>query len=74
MSCENNVGERRNDYSSTGLKSSLPTPHNGHVQSSGISSKAVPAGMPLSGSPFAGSYTYSQTLQMYFFISDFFNS
>ena len=55
--------------SSTGEKSSLPTPHSGHTQSSGISSKAVPGATPLSGSPAAGSYIYPHTLQMYFFIS-----
>ena len=42
-------------YSSTGLKSSLLTPQRGQTQSSGISSKAVPGAMPLSGSPTSGS-------------------
>ena len=36
-------------------KCSLPTPHAGQVQSSGISSKAVPGAIPFSGSPSAGS-------------------
>ena len=45
-----------NFYSST-EKSSLPTPQMGHTQSSGMSSKAVPGAMPLSGSPTSGSYT-----------------
>ena len=34
---------------------SLLTPHTGQVQSSGISSKAVPGAIPLSGSPTSGS-------------------
>ena len=38
-----------------GLNSSLPTPQIGQTQSSGISSKAVPGAIPLSGSPTAGS-------------------
>ena len=37
-------------YSSTGSKSSFPTPHSGHTQSSGRSSKATPGAMPPSGS------------------------
>lgn len=41
--------------SSTGLKSSLPTPQTGHTQSSGMSSNAVPGSMSESGSPTAGS-------------------
>ena len=49
------ISERR-DYL-TGEKCSFVTPHSGHVQSSGMSSKAVPGAMPLSGSPAAGSYT-----------------
>jgi SagB-type dehydrogenase family enzyme len=36
---------------------SLPALHTGQSQSSGRSSKAVPGGMPASGSPTAGSYT-----------------
>lgn len=36
-------------------KCSLPTPHAGQVQSSGMSSKGVPGAMPDSGSPSAGS-------------------
>lgn len=47
------------------LKESLPRPHRGHTQSSGRSSKAVPAAMPLSGSPTAGSYTYPQASHTY---------
>ena len=43
----------------------LPTPHNGQTQSSGMSSKAVPGSIPLSGSPCSGSYTYPQTTQTY---------
>ena len=42
-------------YSSTGSKSSLPTPQSGQTQSSGISSNAVPGAIPPSGSPTAGS-------------------
>lgn len=53
---------------STGLKSPLPTPQSGQTQSSGSSSNGVPAAMPLSGSPTAGSYSYPHTSQMYFFI------
>lgn len=49
-------------------KSSFPTPHTGHTHVSGMSSKGVPGAIPPSGSPCAGSYTQSQTLQMYFFI------
>lgn len=52
---------------STGLKSSLPTPQSGQAQSSGRSSNAVPGSIPFSGSPTAGSYTQSHTLQTYFF-------
>lgn len=59
----------RNFYS-TGLKSSLPTPHNGHTQSAGRSSNAVPGAIPLSSSPTAGSYTYPQITHTYFFIFD----
>lgn len=40
-------------YSSS--KSSLPTPQSGHNHSSGMSSKAVPGAIPLSGSPIEGS-------------------
>ena len=36
-------------------KCSFPTPQAGHVQPSGMSSKAVPGAMPDSGSPSAGS-------------------
>ena len=57
----------RVDYSA-GLKSSLPTPQTGHTQLSGMSSKAVPGAIPLSGSPTAGSYSYPQMLHVYFFI------
>ena len=38
-------------------KLSLLIPHKGQVQSSGSSSKGVPGAIPLSGSPFSGSYT-----------------
>ena len=37
---------------------SLLTPQTGQDQSSGNFSKGVPGAMPLSGSPFSGSYTY----------------
>lgn len=47
-------GDNQTGYSS-GENSSLPTPHWGQTQSSGRSSNAVPAAMPLSGSPYAGS-------------------
>ena len=46
-----------NLYQSMGLNSSLPTPHRGQTQSSGMSSKAVPGAIPPSGSPTSGSYT-----------------
>ena len=36
---------------STSVKASFPRPQMGHTQSSGISSKAMPGAMPLSGSP-----------------------
>lgn len=39
----------------SGEKSPLPAPQSGQPQSSGISAKAVPGAMPLSGSPSAGS-------------------
>lgn len=42
-------------FYSSGLKSPFPTPQMGQTQSSGMSSNAVPAAMPLSGSPVAGS-------------------
>lgn len=45
----------RNHYFFT--KSPLPTPQIGQTQSSGRSSKAVPAGTSESGSPTAGSYS-----------------
>lgn len=56
-------------YSSTGSNSSLPTPHRGQVQSSGISSNLVPGAIPPSGSPTAGSYIQPHTTQRYFFIN-----
>src|SRR5208283_1330820 len=43
-------------------------PQIGHSQSSGKSSKPVPGPIPLSGSPTAGSYTYSQTVHLYLVI------
>lgn len=45
------------NYQSIGSKSSLPTPHTGQSQSSGISSNEVPGAIPPSGSPSTGSYT-----------------
>ena len=36
----------------------------GHTHPSGNASKAVPGGMSPIGSPFAGSYTYPQFVQM----------
>ena len=48
-------GARVEDYSSRGLKSSLPTPQMGQTQSEGIFSKGVPGAMLLSGSPLMGS-------------------
>ncbi len=42
-------------FYSSGSKSSFVAPHKGHAQSSGRSSKAVPAGTPFSGSPTSGS-------------------
>lgn len=53
-------------YSSTGENSSLPTEQSGHSKSSGRSSKAVPAGIPASGTPTAGSYSQPQTSHTYF--------
>ena len=55
-------------YSSTGENSSFPTEQSGHSKSSGRSSKAVPAGIPASGTPTAGSYSQPQTSHTYFFI------
>ena len=55
-------------------KNSLPTPHAGHVQSSGSSSNEIPGGIPFSGSPSEGSYMYPQTLQIYRFITTMFNN
>ena len=49
-------------------KCSFPTPQAGHVQLSGMSSKAVPGAIPFSGSPSAGSYMYPQMIQTYFSI------
>ena len=46
---------RGRTYSSTGENMSLPTPHRGQTQSSGMSAKAVPGATPESGSPWAGS-------------------
>ena len=43
------------DQPSYGLKSALRAPQTGQNQSSGMSVKAVPGGMPPSGSPSAGS-------------------
>ena len=43
----------------------------GHTQLSGSSSKAVRGGISPIGSPIAGSYTYPQLLQMYFFKGSF---
>jgi len=37
----------------------------GQTHPSGRASKEVPGGMPLRGSPTAGSYTYPQFVQMY---------
>lgn len=51
---------------------SFPTPHNGHFQSSGSSSKGVPGAIPLSGSPSSGLYSYPQTSQIYLSIGLFF--
>ena len=45
----------KSNYAST--NTSLPIPQIGHTQSSGISSKAVPGAIPLSGSPTSGSYS-----------------
>ena len=44
----------KKNYSCTS-KESFPTPQSGQTQLSGISSKAVPGAIPLSGSPLAGS-------------------
>lgn len=46
---------------------SLPTPHCGHTQSSGRSENSVP-GFILGTSPTSGSYTYPQTVHLYFII------
>src|SRR5210317_2082507 len=43
-------------------KSSLPTPHSGHTQSSGTSSQRVPGAIPSSGHPSASSYCQPQTI------------
>jgi hypothetical protein len=42
-------------YSSKGEKSFFRAPHTGQNQSSGMSSNAVPGGIPPSGSPSSGS-------------------
>ena len=58
-SCSSSGGARsiadRCRYSSQGVKSTLRAPQTGQNQVSGMSSKAVPAGMPPSRSPSAGS-------------------
>lgn len=64
----------RMTQSSIGSKSAFEAPHSGQFQSAGRSSNAVPAGMPLSGSPMAGSYTWLHTMQRYFFFIDLFSS
>jgi hypothetical protein len=46
---------------------SFDTPQTGQTQSSGISSKGVPAAMPLSGSPVSGLYIHPQIKHLYFF-------
>jgi hypothetical protein len=57
--------------SSIGSKSAFEAPHSGHDQSAGKSSNAVPGAIPLSGSPSAGSYTWLQIMQRYFFFIDY---
>jgi hypothetical protein len=57
----------QNSYS--GEKSSFPTPHCGHTQSSGNFSKGVPGEIPPSGSPTVGSYTHPHALQTYRFMN-----
>ncbi len=53
------------------LKSSLLTPHTGHSKSAGTSSHGVPAGIPASGTPTAGSYTQPQMSHLYFIVNHF---
>ena len=55
----------RIQYYASGSNWSLSAPQTGHTQSSGRSSNAVPAAMPFSGSPIAGSYIYPQTVHTY---------
>src|SRR3989344_9667766 len=50
-----NNGKVRHVYSSTSSKSFLQAPQTGQIQSSGMSSKAVPGFIPPSGSPSLGS-------------------
>ena len=56
------------ELKTAGENSSLPTEQRGHVKSSGSSSNGVPAGMPASGNPTAGSYSQPHTSHTYFFI------
>jgi hypothetical protein len=49
------LGPQSGRYPSYGSKSFLRAPQTGQNQSSGMSVNAVPAGMPPSGSPSAGS-------------------
>ena len=51
-----NYLKKKSSYFSS--NNSLLTPHNGQIQSSGRSSKAVPGATPASGSPSLGSYIY----------------
>ena len=51
----NRAGSKAFSSYSAGLNWSLPTPQTGQVQSAGKSSNFVPAAMPCSGSPVAGS-------------------
>ena len=44
-------------YFYTSSNKSLPTEQSGQTQSAGKSANDVPAGIPLSGSPTAGSYS-----------------
>jgi hypothetical protein len=63
------ISTRAAKRQSRGSKTSLPRTHSGHSQSSGKSSKGVPGGTPLSGSPSAGSYTYEHALHCHFCMS-----
>jgi hypothetical protein len=66
LQCPNKMPLSVRTRSYSGSNISFVTAQTGHIQSSGMSSKAVPGATPESGSPTAGSYTYPQTVHTYF--------